>query len=476
MAIKNFKTEVLIIGAGPSGYSAAFRCADLGLQTYLVESKDLLGGVCLNEGCIPSKTLLDISKLINQNKKMTQKRIFEEIPKININEVCNWKQKVVNKIADGLAIMAKYRKVTVIQGRAEFLNSHTITVQKDSIYATITFDKLIIATGSRPIDIPLSYNKDHRIWNSTTALSVPFIPSRLLIIGGGIIGLEMATIYHSLGSQIDIIELSDQLIPGLDKDLIEFFTKTIKNQFNLRLNTKVIEIKSQNNGIEVIIQNKNRRSESQIYDAILIAIGRKPNSDLINLKTIGIELNDKGFIIVNQQMRSNIPHIYAIGDIVSQPMLAHKGMHEGHIAAEVIAGKKHYFDAKVIPYIAYTDPEIAWIGINEKEANIKNIKYDVGIYPWSASGRALVSDHSNGITKLISNKSNNLIIGAGIVGHNCSEILGEIALAIEMQCNIEDIALTIHAHPTLYESIGISAQIMLGTVTDLLNKKRKPHP
>ncbi|WWO97481.1 MAG: dihydrolipoyl dehydrogenase [Candidatus Dasytiphilus stammeri] len=474
MAIKHLRTEVLIIGAGPSGYSAAFRCADLGLQTYLVESKDLLGGVCLNEGCIPSKTLLDISKLINQTKKMTQKGIFSQIPNLNINEVCNWKQKVVNKIAGGLAIMAKHRKVPVIQGRAEFINSHTITVQQDSsILAKITFDNVIIATGSRPIDIPLSYQKDKRIWNSTTALSVPFIPSKLLIIGGGIIGLEMATIYHSFGSQIDIIELYDQLIPGLDKDLIEFFTKIITNQFNLRLNTKVIDIKSQKDGIEVIIQGKNTSSESKLYDAVLIAIGRKPNTDLINLKAIGVEVNERGFIIVNEQMRSNVHHIYAIGDIVGQPMLAHKGMHEGHIAAEVIAGKKHYFDPHVIPYIAYTDPEIAWIGTSEKEANLKKIKYEVGIYPWSASGRAMVSDNSNGITKLISNKSNNLIIGGGIVGHNCSEILGEIALAIEMQCNIEDIALTIHAHPTLYESIGLSAQIMLGTVTDLLNKNKK---
>ncbi|WWO99877.1 MAG: dihydrolipoyl dehydrogenase [Candidatus Dasytiphilus stammeri] len=474
MAITHSKTQVLIIGAGPAGYSAAFRCADLGLQTCIIESKDSLGGVCLNEGCIPSKALLDICKLFFQIKKMNQKGIFSSIPNINLNEVRNWKKTVVNKLRGGLATMAKHRNVTVIKGTAEFFDSHTVIVKQNSTFTKITFENVIIATGSSPIEIPLSYcHEDNRIWNSTNALSLPFIPSRFLIIGGGIIGLEMATIYHSLGSQIDIIELYDQLIPGLDQDLIDFFTKIINKQFNLRLNTKVIEIQSKNNGIHVLMQGKNAISESKIYDAVLIAIGRKPNTDLINLQRIGVELNNQGFIIVDQQMRSNISHIYAVGDVVGQPLLAHKGMHEAHIAAEVIAGKKHFFNPQVIPCIAYTEPEIAWIGISEKQANIQNIKYNVGIYPWSASGRAIACDCSNGITKLITNKFNNIIIGGGIVGHNCSEIVGEIALAIEMQCNLEDLALTIHAHPTLYESIGITAQIMLGTATDFLNKKNQ---
>ncbi|WWO95444.1 MAG: dihydrolipoyl dehydrogenase [Candidatus Dasytiphilus stammeri] len=475
MVIEHIKTEVLIIGGGPSGYSSAFRCADLGLQTCLVESKDSLGGVCLNEGCIPSKTLLNISNLLHQVKTMNQKGIFSSIPNINLKELRTWKQQVINKLTGGLTNMAKHRNVRMIQGKADFVDAHTVIIKKDNlILFEIKFDNLIIATGSRPINIPLiSHEEDKRIWNSTTALSLPFIPSKFLIIGGGIIGLEMATIYHSLGSQIDIIELYDQLVPGLDKDLSQFFTQIIKNQFNLKFHTKVLQITSTKNGIHVLMQSQNTPSESKVYDAVLIAIGRKPNSDLINLKSIGVKVNDQGFILVDQQMRSNIKHIYAIGDIVGPPLLAHKGMHEGHIAAEVIAGKQHYFNPQVIPYIAYTEPEIAWIGINETEANIKNIKYNVGIYPWSASGRALASNCSNGITKLITNKSNNIIIGGGIIGHNCSEIIGEIALAIEMQCNLEDIALTIHAHPTLYESIGLTAQIMLGTITDLLNKKNK---
>ncbi|WWO98846.1 MAG: dihydrolipoyl dehydrogenase [Candidatus Dasytiphilus stammeri] len=470
MAIKNISTEVLVIGAGPSGYSAAFRCADLGLGICLVEANNYLGGVCLNEGCIPSKTLLDISKFINQARQMKHKKIISEMLEINFHEVRNWKKKVVKKLNNGLAMMAKHRNVTVVTGVAEFTDEHTVTVKQDTNLIQITFDNVIIATGARPIEIPLSYSEDPRIWNSTQALSLESIPSRLLIIGGGIIGLEMATIYHSFGSQIDLIELGPQLIHGLDKDIIEFFTKSIKNQFDLRLNTKVIQINSNNNGIHVIMQSKNTACESKIYDAVLVAIGRKPNTDLMNIKKIGIQLNEKGFIVVNEQMRTNLPHIYAIGDIIGEPMLAHKGMHQGHIAAEVIAGKKHYFDPKVIPAIAYTEPEIAWIGITEKEANQKNLRYEVAIYPWSASGRAMASDCSNGITKLIIDKSNK-IIGAGIVGHNCSEIIGEIALAIEMGCDIKDIALTIHAHPTLYESIGITAQIMVGTVTDLVNYK-----
>ncbi|PLK58268.1 dihydrolipoamide dehydrogenase [Candidatus Palibaumannia cicadellinicola] len=367
--------------------------------------------------------------------------------------------------------MAKERKIKIINGYGEFTSHNTIKVLKNNLMTTITFDNAIIAAGSSPIELPFISFKDQRIWNSTDALALNFIPKKMLVIGGGIIGLEIATIYEILGSEIDIVEMSDQIIPSVDNDIIKVFNKHISSKFNIMLQTKVTAIESKKDGIYVSILFNTNQIDIQRYDIVLIAIGRYPNGKLLNVKQAGIQVDDNGFIHVDKQMRTNISHIYAIGDIVSQPMLAHKGIHEGYVAAEVIANQTHYFDPKVIPSIVYTEPEVAWVGITEKEAKAKGINYEVSIFPWMASGRAIVSNCKDGITKLIFNKTNNKIIGGAVVGTNGGELLGEISLAIEMGCDAQDIALTIHAHPTLYESINLSAKIYEGTIIDLPNSK-----
>ncbi|MGP1871447.1 MAG: dihydrolipoyl dehydrogenase [Arsenophonus sp.] len=463
------KTQVVILGAGPAGYSAAFRCADLGLETVLVERYETLGGVCLNAGCIPSKALLHISKVIEETKILATHGIVFGKLKTDIDKVRIWKEKIVSQLAIGLAEMAKYRKVKVINGFGKFINSNILLVENQKKTTMINFENAIIAAGSRPIKLPFILNDDPRIWDSTDALQLQKVPKRILVIGGGIIGLEMSTIYHALGSIIDIVEIFDQVITTADKDIIRIFTKQISKKFNLMLETKVTMIEARKDGIYVKMEGKNIPIKPQCYDIILVAIGRIPNGKLINADKAGVEVDDKGFIYTDKQMRTNIQHIYAIGDIVGQPMLAHKGIHEGYVAAEVISGLKHYFDPKIIPSIAYTEPEIAWVGLTEKEAKEKSITYETAIFPWTASGRAIASNSSEGITKLIFDKKTRRIIGGSVIGTNGGELLGEISLAIEMGCDVEDIALTIHAHPTLYESIGMAAEVFNGTITNLPN-------
>ncbi|MFP3028970.1 MAG: dihydrolipoyl dehydrogenase [Arsenophonus sp.] len=467
------KTQVVVIGAGPAGYSAAFRCADLCLETVLVERYATLGGVCLNVGCIPSKALLHVAKVIEETKALVAAGIVFNEPKIDIDKVRFWKEKIISQLTTGLIEMAKGRKVKVVNGLGKFIDANILVVKSEKETTTINFDNAIIAAGSRPIQLPFIPHDDPRVWDSTDALQLKKVPNRMLVIGGGIIGLEMGTIYHALGSRIDIVEIFNQVIPAADKDIVKLFTKQITKKFNLMLETKVTAVEAKKDGIYVTMEGKKAPKNPQCYDAVLVAIGRVPNSKLIDAGKAGVKVDERGFIHTDKQMRTNVPHIYVVGDIVGQPMLAHKGIHEGYIAAEVISGLKHYFDPKIIPSIAYTEPELAWVGLTEKEAKEKGISYEVAIFPWIASGRAIASICSDGITKLIFDKETNRVIGGAVVGINGGELLGEIALAIEMGCDAEDIALTIHAHPTLYESIGMAAKVFDGTITDLLNPKVK---
>jgi len=473
MMSTEIKTQVVVLGAGPAGYSAAFRCADLGLETVLVERYSTLGGVCLNVGCIPSKALLHVAKVIEEAKALEAHGIVFGQPQTDIDKVRSWKDKVINQLTGGLAGMAKGRKVKVVNGIGKFTGANTLQVEGEGGATTITFDNAIIAAGSRPVQLPFIPHEDPRVWDSTDALALKNVPERLLVMGGGIIGLEMGTVYHALGSKIDVVEMFDQVIPAADKDVVKAFTKRISKQFTLMLETKVTAVEAKEDGIYVSMEGKNAPTEPQRYDAVLVAIGRVPNGKSLDAGKAGVEVDDRGFINVDKQMRTNVPHIFAIGDIVGQPMLAHKGVHEGHVAAEVISGKKHYFDPKVIPSIAYTEPEVAWVGLTEKEAKEKGLSYEVSVFPWAASGRAIASDCADGMTKLIFDKESHRILGGAIVGTNGGELLGEIGLAIEMGCDAEDIALTIHAHPTLHESVGLAAEIFEGSITDLPNPKAK---
>lgn len=467
---KEIKAQVVVLGSGPAGYSAAFRCADLGLETVLVERYSTLGGVCLNVGCIPSKALLHVSKVIEEAKAMAEHGVVFGEPQTDINKVRIWKDKVVDQLTGGLGGMAKMRNVTVVNGFGKFTGPNSIEVVGEET-TTINFDNAIIAAGSRPIKLPFIPHEDPRIWDSTDALELNEVPEKLLIMGGGIIGLEMGTVYHSLGSKVEVVEMFDQVIPAADKDIVKVFTKRIKNKFKLMLETKVTAVEAKEDGIYVSMEGKKAPAEAERYDAVLVAIGRVPNGAFIDAEKAGIEVDERGFINVDKQMRTNVPHIHAIGDVVGQPMLAHKGVHEGHVAAEVISGKKHYFDPKVIPSIAYTEPEVAWVGKTEKEAKAEGLNYEVATFPWAASGRAIASDCADGMTKMIFDKDTHRVIGGAVVGTNGGELLGEIGLAIEMGCDAEDIALTIHAHPTLHESVGLAAEVFEGSITDLPNKK-----
>ncbi|WP_059022068.1 dihydrolipoyl dehydrogenase [Vibrio coralliirubri] len=470
---KEIKAQVVVLGSGPAGYSAAFRCADLGLETVLVERYSTLGGVCLNVGCIPSKALLHVSKVIEEAKAMAEHGVVFGEPQTDINKIRIWKEKVVDQLTGGLGGMAKMRNVTVVNGFGKFTGPNSILVEGEGEgeATTVNFDNAIIAAGSRPIKLPFIPHEDPRIWDSTDALELNEVPEKLLIMGGGIIGLEMGTVYHSLGSKVEVVEMFDQVIPAADKDIVKVFTKRIKNKFKLMLETKVTAVEAKEDGIYVSMEGKKAPAEAERYDAVLVAIGRVPNGALIDAEKAGIEVDERGFINVDKQMRTNVPHIHAIGDVVGQPMLAHKGVHEGHVAAEVISGKKHYFDPKVIPSIAYTEPEVAWVGKTEKEAKAEGINYEVATFPWAASGRAIASDCADGVTKMIFDKDTHRVIGGAVVGTNGGELLGEIGLAIEMGCDAEDIALTIHAHPTLHESVGLAAEVFEGSITDLPNKK-----
>ena len=394
-------------------------------------------------------------------------------PRIDLDEVRAGKEAVVAKLTGGLAGMAKQRKVTVVEGLAAFTDPHTLVARdRDGKPTTIKFDNAIIAAGSRPIQLPFIPHEDPRVWDSTDALKLKEVPKKLLIMGGGIIGLEMGTVYDALGSEVEVVEMFDQVIPAADKDVVGIYTKQVEKKFKLMLETKVTAVEAKDDGIYVSMEGK-ACNDTKRYDAVLVAIGRTPNGKLIDAGKAGVEVDDRGFIHVDKQMRTNVPHIFAIGDIVGQPMLAHKGVHEGHVAAEVIAGKKHYFDPKVIPSIAYTEPEVAWVGKTEKECKQEGLNYEVAKFPWAASGRAIASECAEGMTKLIFDKDTHRILGGAIVGANGGELLGEIGLAIEMGCDAEDIALTIHAHPTLHESVGLAAEVFEGSITDLPNAKAK---
>ncbi|GAB1670213.1 dihydrolipoyl dehydrogenase [Mannheimia haemolytica] len=470
---KEIKTQVVVLGAGPAGYSAAFRCADLGLETVIVERYSTLGGICLNVGCIPSKALLHVAKVIEEAKNAVHNGVTFGEPTIDLDQVRAGKEAVVSKLTGGLAGMAKARKVTVVEGLAAFTGPNTLVARdRDGNPTTITFDNAIIAAGSRPIQLPFIPHEDPRVWDSTDALKLKEVPKKLLIMGGGIIGLEMGTVYNALGSEVEVVEMFDQVVPAADKDVVAIYTKQIEKKFKLMLETKVTAVEAKDDGIYVSMEGK-ACNDTKRYDAVLVAIGRVPNGKLIDAGKAGVEVDERGFIRVDKQMRTNVPHIFAIGDIVGQPMLAHKGVHEGHVAAEVIAGMKHYFDPKVIPSIAYTEPEVAWVGKTEKECKQEGLNYEVAKFPWAASGRAIASECSEGMTKLIFDKDTHRVLGGAIVGSNGGELLGEIGLAIEMGCDAEDIALTIHAHPTLHESVGLAAEVFEGSITDLPNAKAK---
>ncbi|MCG9731390.1 dihydrolipoyl dehydrogenase [Shewanella sp. Isolate13] len=467
------KTQVVVLGAGPAGYSAAFRAADLGLDTVIVERFSTLGGVCLNVGCIPSKALLHVSKVIEEAKAVSNHGVVFSEPQIDLDKLREYKQSVIGQLTNGLGGMSKMRKVDVVNGLGKFTGPNTLEVQGEDGVKVVHFEQAIIAAGSRPIQLPFIPHDDPRVWDSTDALELKEVPGKLLVMGGGIIGLEMGTVYSSLGSEIDVVEMFDQVIPAADKDVVRVYTKKIKKKFNLMLETKVTAVEAKEDGIYVTMEGKKAPTEPVRYDAVLVAIGRVPNGKGLDAEKAGVNVDERGFINVDKQMRTNVPNIFAIGDIVGQPMLAHKGVHEGHVAAEVISGLKHYFDPKVIPSIAYTDPEVAWVGLTEKEAKEQGVAYETATFPWAASGRAIASDCADGMTKLIFDKETHRVIGGAIVGVNGGELLGEIGLAIEMGCDAEDLALTIHAHPTLHESVGLAAEIYEGSITDLPNPKAK---
>ena len=461
------KAQLVVLGSGPGGYTAAFRAADLGLDVILVERYPRLGGVCLNVGCIPSKALLHLARVISESREAGEIGLEYASPAIDLQQTLKWKNGIVSRLTTGLSGLAKKRKVTVIQGVGKFASEHVIEVATETGTERIAFDHAIIAAGSEPIEIPGFPHDDPRVIDSTGALELDDIPERLLIVGGGIIGLEMATVYEALGSQISVVEMMDSLMAGADPDLVRPLFKRIRRQYeNIWLNTQVTAMKAQKNGIKVDFAGKDK-PDSQVFSKVLVAVGRTPNGHKINAPAAGVEASEKGFIPVNSQQQTNVPHIYAIGDIIGPPMLAHKAVHEGKVAAEIAAGLKSGFDARVIPSVAYTDPEVAWAGMTETEAKSNGVNYGKGTFPWAASGRSLSQGRSEGITKLLFDKETNRIIGAGIVGSNAGELIAEAALAIEMNADAQDIGLTIHAHPTLAETLGLAAEAFEGTITDL---------
>lgn len=464
--------EVVVLGAGPGGYTAAFRAADLGKQVVLIERYPALGGVCLNVGCIPSKALLHVAKVITDAKEIEQQGIVFGKSKVDLDKLRAWKESVIGKLTKGLAALAKQRKVQIIQGTGKFVSPHMLEVSTEAGIKTVSFDHCIIAAGSSAARIPGFADDDPRMMDSTDALQLIDIPKRMLVIGGGIIGLEMATVYDALGSQISIVEQLDQLIPGADSDLVKpLYQRLMKRYEAIYLKTKVNKIESQNKGLKVFFEG-NHANEPQLYDRILVAVGRRPNGNMIGAESANVEVNERGFIPVDTQMRTNIPHIFAIGDIAGEPLLAHKASHEGKLAAEVVAGHKVAFDARAIPSVAYTDPEIAWMGLTETEAKKQGADYEKAVFPWAASGRAIAMGREEGFTKLLLDKHTRRILGAGMVGVHAGELIAEAVLALEMGADMQDIGLTIHPHPTLSETIFFSAEIAEGTITDLFTPKR----
>ncbi len=505
----SYDFDVVVLGSGPGGYTAAFRAADLGLKTALIERWPQLGGVCLNVGCIPSKALLHAAKVIDEAHEMESAGIKFGQPKIDPAKLRDWKNKVVTRLTGGLATMAKQRKVEVIRGYGRFVSDHEIAVEESSTTATsnqvpaagdhtqgketrrVSFAHCIIAAGSESVRLP-GLPDDPRIIDSTGALELD-LPKRLLVVGGGIIGLEMATVYQALGVKVSVVELTDGLMPGCDRDLVRPLEKRIAKRYErIMVKTKVTKIESEKQGLRVHFEDaltpnplpeagegesvaavSNASLEPQLYDKVLIAVGRSPNGKRIGADAAGVLVNERGFIPVDRQMRTNVPHIFAIGDIAGQPMLAHKATHEGKLAAEVASGEKRAFDARVIPSVAYTDPEVAWVGVTETDAKAKGIPYEKASFPWAASGRSLSLGRDDGFTKLLFDPATHRVIGGGIVGPNAGDLIAEVALAIEMGCDAADIGLTIHPHPTLSETIAFAAEAYEGTLTDLYLPKKK---
>jgi len=469
----DFDAEVLVLGSGPGGYTAAFRAADLGAKVVIVERYPSLGGVCLNVGCIPSKALLHAAKVIAETKEMAENGISFGEPTIDTDKLRNWKDNVVNRLTRGVGGLAKQRNVEVVIGVGTFSSPHTLDVATDGGTRTISFQNAIIAAGSESAKLPFIPHDDPRVVTSTGALELTEIPERMLVVGGGIIGLEMAAVYHQLGTRVTVVELLDQLIPGTDADLITPLQRMISKQYeNIFLGTKVTAVDAKDSGMTVHFDGA-KAPETDTFDQILVAVGRQPNGAAIGADKAGVIVDGRGFISVDKQQRTNVPHIFAIGDIVGQPMLAHKATHEGKVAAEVACGQKSYFDARVIPSVAYTDPEVAWVGVTENEAKAAGIAYGKGTFPWAASGRSLSLGRSEGLTKLIFDEATERVIGGGIVGPSAGDLIAEVGLAIEMGADAADIGLTVHPHPTLSETIAFSAEAFEGTITDLYMPKRK---
>jgi dihydrolipoamide dehydrogenase len=465
--------EVLVLGAGPGGYSAAFRAADLGKKVVLVERWPTLGGVCLNVGCIPSKALLHAAKVMDEAEGFASHGISFAKPQVDLDKLRGWKDGVVGKLTGGLVALAKARKVTVVQGEGRFTSPKSVEVKGESGTKVVTFDQAIIAAGSEPVTLPFIPHDDPRVIDSTGALELKDIPKRLLVLGGGIIGLEMATVYHQLGSKVVIAEFMDQIIPGADRDIVTPLMKRIEKRYEkILLKTKVTAVKAAADGLHVTYEGPDG-VKTEVFDKMLVAVGRRPNGKAIGAEAAGVAVDERGFIAVDRQMRTNAPGIFAIGDIVGQPMLAHKAVHEGHVAAEVAAGHKSAFDAKVIPSVAYTDPEVAWVGLTETEAKAKGVKVGKGVFPWVASGRSLALGRDEGITKVLFDEETHRIVGCGIVGPNAGDLIAEAALAIEMGADAADIALTIHPHPTLSETVGMAAEMFEGTITDLIPPRKR---
>jgi dihydrolipoamide dehydrogenase len=472
----DFHAEVLVLGAGPGGYTAAFRAADLGKKVILVERYATLGGVCLNVGCIPSKALLHAARVIADAEEMSAFGVEFGPPKTNLDKLRAWKESVVGKLTKGLTALAKARKVTVIEGKGEFTSPHALAVATKDGKKVVSFDHCIIAAGSQSTQIPGFPYDDPRLMDSTGALELKDIPKRLLIIGGGIIGLEMATVYDALGSKVTVVEFMDRLIPGADPEIVKPLAKRIEKRYQkILLKTKVARIESTSVGLKAFFEaaGGGEAPAPEIYDRVLLAVGRRPNGKAIGAEKAGVTVNDRGWIPVDNQMRTNVPHIFAIGDIVGEPMLAHKATHEAKLAAEVICGMSHHvWDARTVPSVAYTDPEVAWMGLSEPEAKEKGIEYDKTVFPWAASGRALGMGREEGLTKVLYAKGTKRILGAGIVGVNAGELIAETVLALEMGADAEDIGLTIHPHPTLSETVFFTAEIAEGSITDMLPKAR----
>ena len=466
--------DVLVLGAGPGGYSAAFRAADLGLSVVLVERYPTLGGVCLNVGCIPSKALLHTVAVLEEAQSLSSHGITFGKPSIDLNGLRAYKDGVVGKLTGGLAGMAKARKVKVITGVGEFADPNHLTVKGDNGAAqTVKFSSAIIAAGSQSVKLPF-LPQDERIVDSTGALKLSSIPKKMLIVGGGIIGLEMGTVYSALGARLDVVEMLDGLMQGADRDLVKVWEKMNAHRFdNIMLRTRTVAAHAQEDGIWVEFEGEKAPKGPQRYDLVLQAVGRSPNGKRIGAEKAGVAVSERGFIEVDRQMRTNVPHIYAIGDIVGQPMLAHKAVHEAHVAAEVIAGQKSFFDARVIPSVAYTDPEVAWVGLTEEQAKEQGIAVEKGLFPWAASGRAIANGRDEGFTKLLFDAQTHRILGGGIVGTHAGDLISEVALAIEMGADAVDIGKTIHPHPTLGESVGMAAEVAEGSCTDIPPARKK---